>query len=231
LTNIRNPRGGWLYLFVILGGLAGPLAPAHADASGFEASLRFGYGFALGELREGSDLADGIAGQMPFWLDLGYRVTPELMVGLYASYGIGFVGGEVGDSCDAAGDAVDCSASDIRLGIQAQFHLQPKESVDPWLGLGIGYEWLSLGIEGAGAELSTTASGFEFVNLQVGLDFRIKPTFSLGPFIAFSLAQYSDVSVDCSGVLANVCDDVGADIDAKALHEWLFIGARGTFSP
>lgn len=213
-------------------GLAFLLAdPVRADATGFEASLRVGYGIALGEVSEGSDLNDGIAGQMPFWLDLGYRVTPQLMLGVYGSYGIGFAGGEVGDTCDAADDVVDCSAHDIRLGLQAQFHLKPDESIDPWLGVGVGYEWMTISMEGGGAELDMTASGFEFVNLQAGVDFRIKPTFSLGPFIAFSFAQFSDVSSDCTSPVPGVCPDTEGEIEDKAVHEWFFIGARGTFAP
>ena len=58
---------------------------------------------------------------------------------------------------------------------------------------------LSLGFEGAGANFSTTASGFEFLNIQGGVDFAPAEHFYPGPFVSFSLDQYSDISVDCSG--------------------------------
>ena len=39
------------------------------------------------------------------------------------------------------------------------------------------------------------------------------------PFVAFSLGQYSSVSVN----------GTSSDITDKALHEWLFLGVRGQF--
>jgi hypothetical protein len=170
--------------------------------------LRLGYAFALGSVEEGAKMSEGTSGQIPIWLDAGYMVTPNIMLGLYGQYG--FV--QLKD-CD------DCSSHDIRFGVQGQYHLSPAESVDPWLGLGVGYEIISVSRTLQGTDFTVSDTGFEFLNLQGGADFKLADAFTLGPFVSFSLGQYSNQSAG----------DESASIENKALHEWLTIGAKGTF--
>jgi hypothetical protein len=49
-------------------------------------------------------------------------------------YGFGFRGDELSGDCD------ECTASMMRFGVQGQYHLTLSENIDPWFGLGIGYE-------------------------------------------------------------------------------------------
>lgn len=209
-------------------------AQGAAAQGGFEGGLRLGYAVPLGEISDGDDLNDGISGQIPLWLDLGYRLDRHWFIGVYAQYGFGFAGGVIDDACDAA-DAfadVSCTASDIRLGIQAHYHfLNAASSLDPWLGVGLGYEWLSFGVDGNNAEVTITGSGFEFLNLQFGLDFKAAEHLVFGPFVSFSLGQYGDVSVDCSSPIGGCGGFSDYEIDDKALHEWLLLGLRGAYTP
>jgi hypothetical protein len=210
--------------------IAGPQSAfAEEHSSGLEAGLRLGYGLPFGELRQDSDLSDGISGQLPLWLDVGYRLNPEIFVGVYVQYGFGFVGGAIDDGCDDS-DEVDCSATDVRLGVQLHYHIAPRSEANPWVGLGLGYEWMSLGVEAEGQEAVFTSSGFEFLNLQAGLDFRLARHLFAGPFVSVSLGQYDEVSVDCDGVL---CSALGAstdtEIDDTAIHGWVVLGLRGTY--
>jgi len=170
--------------------------------------LRLGYAIPLGDLGEGAKMSDGISGQIPIWLDAGYMVTPNILIGLYGQYG--FV---------QTKDCSSCSAHDIRFGLQGQYHVSPAESVDPWLGVGFGYEVLGFSQTVRGVESSGSFKGFEFLNLQGGADFKVADAFTVGPFLSFSLGQYSKVS---SG-------DFSADIEQTALHQWLTFGAKGTF--
>ena len=205
--------------------------PSTARAEpGFEAGARLGYGIPMGEAVKNSDLSEGVSGQIPIWLDVGYRPFDALMIGLYFQYGIGFVDGGPAEVCDI--DGVDCSASDIRLGIQAHYHISPLEQLDPWLGLGIGYEWLGFSSEGGGFEISSTTSGFEFLNLQAGLDIGVAEHVKVGPFLSFSLGQYDSVSFECDG-LQPVCAMFGrdGDIEETAMHEWLVLGVCGAYVP
>jgi hypothetical protein len=221
------------FCFLVVGGylLIAPPQRAFAEAhdSGFEAGLRVGYGLPFGELRADSDLNDGISGQIPLWLDVGYRLNPALFLGGYVQYGFGFVGGAIDESCDDT-DGVDCSATDIRLGLQLHYHIAPRSTANPWLGLGVGYEWMSLGVEAGGDEAVFTSSGFEFINLQAGLDFGLADHLFAGPFISLSLGQYDEVSVDCDGAICSTLGRAGdAEIEDTATHGWFVLGVRATY--
>jgi hypothetical protein len=225
------------WLVGLCSGLAVLGSTSSARAGGFELGARVGYGIPLGETDDGYDLSDGIAGMIPLQLDVGYRVTSALSLGGYLMYGFGFAGDDISRSCDEVDDfpgvSASCYTHDVRLGIQALYHFSPKKNLDPWLGVGLGYEWLTLGFElsGGGEEvdMSVTGKGFEFINLQGGLDFTLTPGFALGPFLSFSVGQYSSSSSSCSGSLCEGSDSGDGDIDDKALHHWLLLGIRGTF--
>jgi hypothetical protein len=206
--------------------------------SGFEAGLRLGYGLPLGDVSEGEPLSDGISGHVPLWLDLGYRVTPQLFLGGYGQYGFGSLSGDLETTCDnledqaeASGGSGSCSIAVIRLGLQGHYRFTPERESSGWLGLGLGYEWMPITIEaeaqGSRAEATITASGFEFFNLQFGWDFDLAPQFRLGPFVTFSMAQFDSADATCSGGLT--CPT--PDFDNRAMHQWLFFGARGVFAP
>ena len=200
------------------------VALAEEKGTGFEVGLRAGYAIPIGKggANATQNLSAGISGAIPLWLDLGYRATPELMIGAYGAYAFGFLG----DTLDRACGAVDCVTYDIRLGAQLHYHFLPGKEGDPWIGLGVGYEWLTFAASQGGQDASITASGFEFVNLQAGLDFAPSKgvNFGLGPFVAFSVAEYSDAS--CSGAALGCPGDF-----STTTHEWLTFGVRGTFVP
>jgi hypothetical protein len=80
-------------------------------------------------------------------------------------------------------------------------------------------EWASRTAEGGGQEVTGSTSGMEFLMLQGGADFTVAEGVGVGPFLSFSLAQYGEACLE----------DECADIDDTAMHQWLMIGARGTF--
>jgi hypothetical protein len=111
-------------------------AESASTDSKFVIGLRLGYGIAIGKAEDiwgSSYLNEFIKGNIPIWLDLGYIVTPNILVGLYGMYGFSFRGNELSGDCD------ECSASMMRFGVQGQYHLVPSENIDPWFGLGIGF--------------------------------------------------------------------------------------------
>ncbi|HNS95984.1 MAG TPA: hypothetical protein PKL73_03465 [Polyangiaceae bacterium] len=170
----------------------------------------------MGDAVKDAKLSDSVSGQIPIWLDVGYRIDESLFVGAYGQYGITMV-----KDCP---DGVDCSASDIRFGVQGHYHFMPGESFDVWAGLGIGYEMLSSSAKAGGHEASSTLSGFEFANLQVGGDFQVAEGMGVGPFVSFSLGQYGKVKAEVPG--AGTSD---GDIEDKGMHQWLLLGVRGSF--
>ena len=185
---------------------------AFAQDGKLKLGLRLGYGLPSGKLSsDGGKMSDAFSGQVPIWLDAGYMVTPNVLVGLYGQYGFVSV-----KNCDSG---ASCSAHDLRIGVQGQYHFTPDQSIDPWLGLGVGYESLGFSESAGGLSVDGSAKGWEFLNLQGGVDFQVIPALTVGPFLSFSLDQFS------STTLAGT----SADISSKALHEWIVFGAKGTF--
>jgi hypothetical protein len=223
-------QSAWLSVVILLAsGVFAQPEIARAE-TGIEAGVRLGYGVPLGGLAGEADLSDGVSGQIPIWIDLGYRPIDALMIGLYFQYGLAFMGGQFDDACDI--DGVDCSASDLRLGLQAHYHISPQEQLDPWIGIGFGYEWLNLSVEGMGTEISIGVDGFEFLNLQAGLDIEVAEHFKIGPVLTLTVAQFSNASLDCAGSPAcNLFGSPDGDIEDTAVHEWLMIGVRGAYTP
>src|SRR5262245_11800632 len=89
--------------------------------TGFELGGRVGYGLHSGKSPDtDSALQDTMSRQVPLWRGVGYRVAPNVMIGAYFSYGFGFLGDDLEDTCEG-----DCSTHDMRLGGQLQFHAQP----------------------------------------------------------------------------------------------------------
>ena len=200
--------------------LAAPLARAD-ESSGFQGAVRTGFTLPFGNVygngasSSGLAFSDSITGFIPVMLEAGYRFNPNVMVGAFGQYGFAIV-----KDCGAT----SCSAANISVGVQAHYHFAPVDSVDPWVGLGIGYEWLPLTFSQNGASQDVTYKGFQFINAQFGVDFPVTSAFRLAPYVSLALGQYSTGSA--SGALANG----SGDITNTSLHEFLTFGFRGSFN-
>jgi hypothetical protein len=175
---------------------------------------RLGFAPALGDAEQGSRLGETVASQVPIQLDALYRFTPALAAGVYLSYGFGQLGSAVSNDCKSTG--ASCSVRITRVGIEGTYAFPGAElPLVPWAGLGVGYEWQRLKGEFLGVPGAVTSSGVEFVNLQLGGDYRVGPQLAFGPYVLFSVGQYSSQD--------------GNEIVDKGIHEWLQFGVRGTF--
>jgi hypothetical protein len=200
-----------------------------ASRAQFMVGARLGYAPALGDAAKDATtgaalkMSDGVKSQIPLQLDAAYKVTKEVAVGAYFSYGIGQVGSAFKDSCAASGQS--CSASSTRLGVQALYTFSGvNPQFVPWAGVGLGYEWGTYkGTGGGQPDESFTFKGWEFLNLQVGGDFPLGPQLSVGPYVMLSIAQYSDAEITSGGTTFS------GSISKKAVHEWLGFGIRGKF--
>jgi hypothetical protein len=217
-------------------------APAFADGgpTGIELGLRAGYALPFGNASGGgsstttttngttvtttgggSSLSDGVSGQIPLWVDAGYRITPNFYVGGFLQYGFAFIPNNSTTGCGQSG--VSCSGHDVMFGVDAHYHVMPAAPFDPWVGLGFGYEILTFNLSQGSQSADVSASGWQFVNFQVGGDYHVTPSFGVGPFVALSLGQYSSASTS-SGATST-----SNDIPNKAMHEWLTFGLRGVY--
>jgi len=170
-----------------------------------------GVGLPMGNVAKDSPMTDLTVADIPIWLDAGYFVLRQLMLGIYAQYAI-----------VAGGHNFTGSGSDIRIGIQAQYYPLETGVLNPWVGLGVGYEMLKT--TATFGNETVDLKGFEFAHLQAGLDFRLGKYIGLGPLVGYSIGQYSSMSM--SGAYTNGQTSFGD----KALHEWLTFSARVTLT-
>jgi hypothetical protein len=190
------------------------LAPGTAAAQ-LVPGVRVGYAASAGDLHQGAPMSDGLDSQVPIQLDLGWRLLPRLVVGIYGAYGIA----QVGKLCIAG---ADCSGSVLDLGAQAAWRFGIGK-VSPWAGAGIGYEWGKYLVRVGGDRLDVRVRGPEFVRLVGGVDFVLGEKFALGPFLQWGFGRYANL--DSSGPLGSF----SGGIPDKSTHSWLTIGVRGTF--
>jgi hypothetical protein len=207
-----------------------------ASPTGLELGVRTGYALPMGQATgsssvtvngttlttQGQDLSNVVDGQLPFWLDVGYRLSPALYLGGFVQFAVIFPHSTQNNGCGQNG--VSCGGNDIHAGIDLHYHFLPKTSFDPWAGVGVGYEWLNMNASSGGQSAGEQVVGWQFVNFQLGGDYKISPNLGIGPFMMLSLGQYDSYSF--SGAAQS---QPGGDIPSKALHEWLTFGVRGTY--
>ncbi|WP_342375427.1 porin family protein [Myxococcus stipitatus] len=198
-----------------------------SEGGGFALGLRAGLGIPFGKFTSAESnttsnkVSDSFSAAIPLQVEAGYFFNPNIYVGAYFQYGIL----SLKDDCP---DQVDCSASQLRFGANVAYHFQATPKIDPWVGLGIGYEiasqTTSATVGNTDIEATASVKGLEFISGQGGVDFRITPSFSVGPYVTYTLGQYSSVTI--SGEGGGSSSDETEDIEEKAMHSWLYGGVR-----
>lgn len=197
---------------------------------GFELGLRSGYGVPAGNAYAEPvlgapspivfKLADGIAGQVPIWIDVGYRLRSGVYLGGYA---------QIGPGIQAQCSPPDCYLFDLRVGFNARYHFLAGRRIEPWVGLGLGYELLHIQqyetILGTRLSSSGALHGFEFLNAQVGVDFRVTRQVAVAPFFTCALSQYERLT----GRTPTGVSFSRSDFE-KTVHAWFLFGLRGAYN-
>jgi len=195
--------------------------PAALDAAGVDFAARVAYALPFGSVSAtGGKLSDEVGGAVPLVLEVGYRLNAEVAIGALFQYAYALPR----DSAPGCGDPNTCSGRVVRLGVEGVYNIHLDGALTPWIGVGTGYEWVTLSGSAGGRTASIAARGFELVTFQGGGDYRISPAFALGPFVSVSLADYAVETAVAPGVQA-----VNPNIADKRLHEWLQLGVRGRF--
>jgi hypothetical protein len=126
--------------------------------------------------------------------------------------------------------SITCDGHDIRAGIDAQVHVLPRGAVDPWFGVGIGHDWLTVGVSASGqgnsATLSQTLDGWNFAHFMFGLDFHMGKGGGLGPYLELTSGNFASTSASGTG-----SQSMSQSIDgsSQSSHQWVTLGARGTY--
>jgi hypothetical protein len=215
--------------------------PSSAMANrGLQFGARVGFATGTGIVYSGLTVQDGASGAMPLIGDIGWRILPQLYVGLYGQYAPVFTKTNAVDCFSG----FTCAAQDYRFGLQVDYHWIPRSRFDPYVGIGTGYEILHTHLSGpavvptpgglapGNVDVSVIDRGWEFVSFLVGFDGRIDPAVGVGLFASFSLAEYNvhtgtaNVTLDGTTVGSNPLPDVN-----HGMHEIYMGGVRGTFNP
>jgi len=148
-------------------------------SSAFEIGVGTGYSQGGGKLGGGLGNLEDISGPgAAVELDLGYRIIPELSVGVYGT----FSKYQHGDVIDSNTDVLGAAA-----GVQAAWHFRPDRSIDPWVSLGTGWKGLWLNPDQGKV---TSLQGFELARLQLGVDYRLSQDVAITPVIGGSLGLF-----------------------------------------
>jgi hypothetical protein len=137
----------------------------------FELGIGAGYSQAVGDVgRSVPSLTDSAGAGTSLELDLGWRIDPHFLVGVYGT-GAWFSRG------DAPGNAFNNWSA--TAGVQGNYHFLPGESLDPWIGLGGGWRgyWVNR------PEGRDSRHGIDLARVQVGVDIPVTPGVSVSPFV------------------------------------------------
>lgn len=220
----------------LIAALAFLLPSGSARAEGLEIGASVGAGLPIGDVdaprtffgnTADDPLSHTVAVLVPIGLEVGGHVARSWTLGGSLTIAPAIPGSSLGYHCAS----ISCTILDFRIGFDARYHFRPEHRLDPWLGAGLGYEWLHVGFSSGNQSSEASASGFEFGRLEAGLDwgFRAPTThadgtvtsraFRFGPFVELTLAQYDWRTVFPSS----------SRFDSTARHGWLMFGLRFAF--
>jgi len=175
----------------------------------FELGIATGYTQGVGDVGDGvGSLTDSGGPGVSAELDLGWRINPNWLVGVYGTTGWLSTG-------DLSGNAHNNWTT--AAGIQGMYHFLPGENVDPWLTLGTGWRAYFVNRpEGRDAR-----HGLEFARLQMGVDFAVQPGIAISPYLGAS------TTVFLTQELAQ--ETSFSDIQNRKVNVFLNAGVMGRF--
>jgi hypothetical protein len=202
-----------------------PSAPATESSAGPEFGVRTGYATPMGRVEPGASLRKSMAGAIPLWVDVGYRLNPEWFLGVYGHYGLGLA------SATSRSDCSGCQHTWVRFGVQAQRRWLLDTRSALWVGLGVGRESFNT-IFDPRLSSSQSVTGWEWLNAQFGCEFLPTPGLSVGPYFSLSLDSYSDKTQRCTDDdCARSQRSVSTELNDSGLHSWVNAGLRVVFLP
>jgi hypothetical protein len=183
------------------------LAPV---ANALELTIGTGYAQGFGEIGTNQPkLTDVGQPGGAVQVGVGYRIVPQLTLGLYGSGAMFSRGDQVNSSTNLYSAAA---------GAQADWHFLPSANqLDPWVSLGTGWRgyWIN-------ADQGTAAlHGLELAKLQVGVDYRVARTIALSPVVGADLSMFLTESNPASQGFHNITD--------PQVNTFVFAGLMGRF--
>jgi len=210
-----------------------PLAPPgsaraqEVDRTAFEVGARVGVNFPFGESSAGKSLATNVGPAYAFTLEAGVRLFGRYELAVVGLYALGTVNTTTSQGCYTGSNS--CTAATGEVGLEFIYHPLGLAPVDPFVGVGAGYEWLPIWATVSGRDYNLTLRGWNWVQVQGGVEFPVGQLVRVGPFVALSVGEYDSVSYNvptASGPLAGF-----GPIDNPGVHLWLSVGFRVVVLP
>lgn len=173
---------------------------------------------------QGDNLSARYGWQVPLLVDAGFKLQKPWFLGLYGGVGFGTLGSgnEAEQACSDQG--VECSTLSYQFGVQAQYHFAASDRLNPWLGMGGGYEVFRQSLSYADYSETQQTAGIALVKLALGLDYRA--AFGFGPFVEVSLGRFQSTRTEIDGNEAHE-----GPVEPGAFHGFFTIGARFVVMP
>jgi len=188
-----------------------------AGQSGFQLALRLGGAFPAGSAdKQTGDLSAQLGSQFALNLDLGGKANKYVFIGAFFGAGFGGVG-------DGLTGCTGCSVKTLRVGPEVLVSILPDLRINPWVGVGIGFEYSPIDV--APFSLTQAPYGPEFAHIMFGADYRLNSYFGVGPFFDVSIAEFTTITQSSGGT------SLTHEIPQKALHEWVQVGVRFVLFP
>jgi hypothetical protein len=202
-------------------------------ASGFQFAFRTGLTFPYGDATDqgGDALGTRYAWQIPIVIDLGARFAQSFFAGAYLGIGFGSTGSDTRldaacrDDDDDGENDITCNVVSLRAGLEGSYSFQPGESLNPWVGYGIGYEATTATYTDheRGYKETVTSGGVTWAQLTLGLDLR--KSIGVGPFLEVAIGEFNKTTTEIG------TDKYSVNIPDRALHAWIMLGLRFVVNP
>ena len=206
--------------------VAAALAFAGTAQAQFALDLKVGYAIPTGNVVSSGtvsqSMSDTWSGSLPLGVDGRYRFTPNLSAGIYFQWNPAFV---ASNFCNGIDVGVTCTGSDMRLGLEVMYGFNPT-GMNPWVSLGTGWQWTNISASLNGQSGGATYSGWEYFNVQVGVDFPLSKLFAIGPYVGYFGGTYTSVNATGNATVT----DTSIPSSLRSFHGWFQFGAKGTFN-
>jgi hypothetical protein len=181
-----------------------------AATHSLELTIGTGYAQGLGNVGDGQlALTDVAQAGGSIQAGVGYRVIPQLTLGVYGSGSMYGRGGQVDGSTNIY------SAT---TGVEATYHILPAASeLDPWVSLGTGWR----GYWEHADQGTTSMHGWQIAKLQVGLDYRIDKAIAIAPVVGADMTTFFTQATPASSGWES--------ISSPKVNAFLFAGVQGRF--
>jgi hypothetical protein len=176
-----------------------PLVRRCQSTDALELGVSFGYSQGAGDVARAESTVHDLSGAgAALGIHAGYRLSPQFMIGVYGN-GAQYSRGDA----LAEGTTVRSAAA----GAEVNYHFRPSYTIDPWVGLGVGWHglWLT-----PNAGQNTSIHGLELARVTVGADYRITPEVSIAPVLGADVSAVPSRRVLDSARLRPVGGSVGS---------------------